>query len=62
MAIPLRQRIAAAVTCLVLGVGTFGYMQRTTSEAVSEAPRISNCDPDDTNFRGKKVLGCLTLY
>jgi hypothetical protein len=44
MASPIRRRVAAVVTCLVLGFATFGYMQRGTAEAVHEVARAAGCE------------------
>jgi hypothetical protein len=58
MARPIRRRIAAVVTCIALAFATFGYMQRSASDAAHEAPPAVECD----QAKHDRVLGCLTLY
>jgi hypothetical protein len=46
------------VTCIALAFATFGYMQRSASDAAHEAPPAVECD----QAKHDRVLGCLTLY
>jgi hypothetical protein len=46
------------LTCLALAFATFGYMQRSTAEAVDDLPRTPLTDCGKHN----PVLGCLQLY
>jgi hypothetical protein len=59
MAIPIRRRIAAIATCLVVLLGTFGYMQRTASDAAQEAAQTADCPRPDHE---PHTLGFLCLY
>ena len=54
---PIRRRIAATLTCIVLVFATFGYMQRSASEASHDAPQ-GQCE----DVKRGQVLECLNLY
>jgi hypothetical protein len=60
VATPIRRRVAAALTCIALAVGTFGYMERSASEAASEAPRVPPAEACDETATPKP--DCLRLF
>ena len=65
MATPLRRRIAAVATCLVLAVASFGYLARNASEAADAVARNTNwCElyEQSARERGDRVKPCLNLY
>lgn len=65
MVIPLRRRLAAVATCLVLAVASFGYLQRNASQAAFEITRNTDwCEVYEQNAHenGERVKPCLNLY
>jgi hypothetical protein len=57
MAAPIRRRVAAIATCLVLVFATFGHMNRTASEVAHDATPTGKCEEPKP-----PRLGCLILF
>jgi len=53
MAIPVRRRVAAGVSCLVLLLATFGYMHRTAAQSPIPPPVECREDADRPADQGE---------